>query len=155
MISMITTMNTILARYFENGNPVTPTVLNASIYLAQLHSLNSRHAPIMEYEQFIIGESFPISVGFNAKFSSLNLHKPIQRYVTDAAGNKEVYDIGHVIHDYINLAENTLRGQQDHQVITYLTQPGTSWFRYRYQEPYDGQPLSTDELKKDADILLL
>lgn len=155
MISMIIVMNTILEKEFMNDTPITPVKLNALIYFTQLSSIHSGEDPVLGHEQFIIGESFPVSASFSAKFAYLNLHKPITSYVTDAAGNKEVY-LDSKLSRHISSAHSLIGDLQDHQIITMMTTPQTSWFQAKYQkqQPYPGYSgvLTQEDLMRDSEL---
>lgn len=155
MISMIIVMNTILEKEFMNDTPITPVKLNALIYFTQLSSIHSGEDPVLGHEQFIIGESFPVSASFSAKFAYLNLHKPITSYVTDAAGNKEVY-LDSKLSRHISSAHSLIGDLQDHQIITMMTTPQTSWFQAKYQkqQPYPGYSgvLTQENLMRDSEL---
>lgn len=155
MISMIIVMNTILEKEFMNDAPITPVKLNALIYFTQLSSIHSGEDPVLGHEQFIIGESFPVSASFSAKFAYLNLHKPITSYVTDAAGNKEVY-LDSKLSRHISSAHSLIGDLQDHQIITMMTTPQTSWFQAKYQkqQPYPGYSgvLTQEDLMRDSEL---
>lgn len=155
MISMIIVMNTILEKEFMNDTPITPVKLNALIYFTQLSSIHSGEDSVLGHEQFIIGESFPVSASFSAKFAYLNLHKPITSYVTDAAGNKEVY-LDSKLSRHISSAHSLIGDLQDHQIITMMTTPQTSWFQAKYQkqQPYPGYSgvLTQEDLMRDSEL---
>lgn len=155
MISMIIVMNTILETEFRKDAPITPVKLNALIYLTQLSSIHTGEDPVLGHEQFIIGESFPVSVSFSAKFSYLDLHQPITSYVTDAAGNKEIYQDSQ-LSSHISSAHRLIRGLQDHQIITMMANPQTSWFQEKYhkQQPYPDYngTLTQENLRRDAEL---
>lgn len=155
MITMIIVMNTILEKEFRNDAPITPVKLNALIYLTQLSSIHSGEEPVLGHEQFIVGESFPVSASFSAKFAYLNLHKPITSYVTDAAGNKEVYTDSQLSR-HISSASSLIRDLQDHQIITMMANPQTSWFQAKYhkEQPYPDYNgvLTQEDLRRDSEL---
>lgn len=110
---------------------------------------------MLGHEQFIIGESFPVSVSFSAKFSYLYLHQTITSYVTDAAGNKEFYQDSQ-LSSHVSSVHSLISGLQDHQIITMMENPQTSWFQAKYhkQQPYpdyDGI-LTQENLMRDSEL---